>query len=264
MPGHVAVGPDLSPVEDVDRLAARAAGQILPESLDRMPPQPGPKGQQRRWPADEPGGGAPWRGTSRWRTSSPRCFGEAVAHSRPVRPAHRQSSHNTTGGANNKPCRRTSMASPQTTPARAKCHVRPPRDAAATANAAATNSSAVSMSRAARWAWPNSRGMTATAAAATVPAHRPSCHAVHAPTRNTSRAKAAAGAKRAPGSRWPAAYPADCRRASASRQEVVAQRPLDRRAAGPPIEIAVDVGRPKKGPPLLPEARRTSSLPINT
>ena len=119
-------------------------------------------------------------------------------HTRGRANAHRQSIHKTTGGANNRPCRRTSIASPQTTPASAKCHVRPPRDAAAAANAAATNSSVVSMSRAARWAWPNSRGMTATAAAATVPAHRPSCHAVHAPTRNTSRAKAAAGAKRAP------------------------------------------------------------------
>ena len=124
-----------------------------------------------------------------------RCFGLGNL---PHVPIHCQSIHRITGGANNRPCRRMSTARPQTTPARAKCHVRPPYDAAATASARGDEQQRgehVECRQVGMAEKPRHEGH-GRRRGGTRP--RPLTPRVHAPTRNTSATKATAGAKRAP------------------------------------------------------------------
>ena len=76
VPGDVAVSPNLPPIEDVQRRAARAAGHVLLQSPDRIEPQPRPECEQRRsrrQAARPPGPRSPCR-----RGVLPRCLGRAV------------------------------------------------------------------------------------------------------------------------------------------------------------------------------------------
>ena len=70
----------------------------------------------------------------------------------PLQHQRRHASHRTTGGTINNPCSRTSIVAPNTTPASAKCQIRPLRAASVTASTAATKNTVVSMSSAARCA----------------------------------------------------------------------------------------------------------------
>ena len=120
VPRDIAVVPDLSQVEDVKCLPCRATRYVLKESCHRGQPQPGPTDKEHRHArqATTRGIGPPCKRTH--------CQAQGLQPAGFPHRNHRQTNQAITGGANNSPCNRTSIAAPQTAPASAKCQKRPP------------------------------------------------------------------------------------------------------------------------------------------